>query len=174
MNDHACTVCTDQQTFVFARGFCSRAQQQRESSSERTTAARAQQHARAQQQREQARELHTATEQNSPRLLDDSLRTAFVFACRGPSCPSCASVAVRTPISARTTTSWRAGRRTGGQAGGLEGSRGQAMTVETLVLAAAARTVEDILIRDHLGRRGFLGETCSYVFSDPPFLSPEG
>ena len=106
--------------------------EQRESSSERTTAARAQQHARAQQQREQARELHTATEQNSPRLLDDSLRTAFVFACRGPTCPSCASVAVRTPISARTTTSWRAGRRTGGQAGGLEGSRGQAMTVETL------------------------------------------
>ena len=48
-------------------------------------------------------------------LTTHSLRMAFVFACRGPSCPSCPSVAVRTPMSARKTTSWRAGRRAGGQ-----------------------------------------------------------
>ena len=27
------------------------------------------------------------------------------------------------------------------------------------------RTVEDMLYRDHLGHRGFLGETCGYVES---------
>ena len=33
-----------------------------------------------------------------------------------------------------------------------------------LVLAENARTLEIILIRDHLGHRGFLGETCGYGY----------